>query len=116
MVVLPRMSRMTTSRAFLSAAAAAMMSASSVDVIRFALCIVPILAVHAFRGDERRNHVGNQSPERAAGGDPFTDLRSADVGGVDADQRGPRVRVAEARDLAGVERRRPGPVDDHEVL
>ncbi len=38
---------MTTSRAFLSAAAAATMSASSVDVIRFALCIVQIGAVHA---------------------------------------------------------------------
>src|SRR5579863_7688074 len=95
MVVLPRMSSTTTSRAFLSAAAAAMMPARSVEVIRFALCIVPILAVHPFLLDECGDSLRNQSLERLATGAALADLRRADVGRVDAEQPGPGSGVAE---------------------
>src|ERR1700680_1940113 len=114
MVVLPRISSTTTSRAFLSAAAAAMMPARSVEVIRFALCIVRILAVHPFRGDERGDHVGDQTVERLAPSASPADGGRADVRLVAREQRGSRGGKAEAVDLRRIERRRTGPVDDHE--
>src|ERR1039457_840651 len=112
MVVLPRMSRMTTSRAFLSAAAAAMTPARSVDVIRFALCIVPILAVHPCPLDERGDDVGRQPLERQAPGGPTADVGCADVGRIDGEQGGSGGGIAKPGHLPRVERRRTGPVDD----
>src|ERR1035441_8745979 len=114
MVVFPRMSRMTTSRAFLSVAAAAMMPARSVEVIRFALCIVPILEVHPFRGDESGDHLRDQTVERLAPGAPVTDIGRADVRRVDAEQGGAAGSVSEPAHLGRVQRWRTGPVGDHE--
>src|SRR5579863_3327419 len=116
MVVLPRISSTTTSRAFLSAAAAAMMPARSVEVIRFALCIVPILVVHPFRSDERGDDVGDQSVDRLAASAPPAQVRRADVRRVDAEQGGSRGGEAERADLCRVERGPAGPVDDDEPL
>src|ERR1700693_5898772 len=99
MVVLPRMSSTTTSRAFLSVAAAAMMPARSVEVIRFALCIVPILAVHPFRSDERGDRGGHQPVERLAPGGPPADVGRADVRRVEREQRGPGYREAQSAGL-----------------
>src|ERR1017187_6411960 len=109
MVVFPRMSRMITSRAFLSVAAAAMMPARSVEVIRSALCIVPILAVHPFRGDEGGDHRRDQTAERLAPGAPVTDIGRADVRRVDAEQRGSSRGISEPAHLGRIERWRTGP-------
>src|ERR1700722_10154264 len=103
MVVLPRISRVTTSRAFLSAAAAAMMPASSVEVIRFALCIVPIGPVQAVREDERGDRVGDQPVQRLSPATAAAYLGCADVRGFDAQQLGALRWESEFIELRGAE-------------
>src|ERR1700722_5180508 len=116
MVVLPRMSSTTTSRAFLSAAAAAMMPARSVEVIRFALCIVSILVVHPFPCDEAGHDLRDQALDRLPLQAARTHLGSADVGRVDGEQGDAGGAVAEAFCLSGAQRQSTAPIDDHEVL
>src|SRR5579862_1074990 len=107
MVVLPRMSSTTTSRAFLSAAAAAMMPARSVEVIRFALCIVSILVVHPFPCDEGGHDLRDQAFDRLPSTAPRTDLGGADVGRLHGEQGDARGGVADALCLGGEQRQRP---------
>src|ERR1700731_1908107 len=116
MVVLPRMSSTTTSRAFLSAAAAAMMPARSVEVIRFALCIVSILLVHPFPCDEAGHDLRDQALDRLPSQAARTDLGRADIGRIDGEQGDAGGSVAEAFRFSGVQRLGTAPIDDHEVL
>src|ERR1700681_2193766 len=110
------MSRVTTSRAFLSAAAAAMMRASSVEVLRFALSIVAIGPVHPRGFDHRNDGFGEQAGHRFSPPQSAAHLGGADVRGIDPEHLGALWREAEFVQFSGRWRLHTGTVDDDEML